>query len=657
MQEATEKRRLAAIMFTDMVGYSALTQRNEALALELLQEHRRLLRDSFRKFHGREIQTTGDGFLVEFVSALEAVKSALEIQHTLAERNATSSAERRVQVRIGIHVGDIIVKRDQVLGDGVNIAARLEPLAKAGGICVSSAVFEQIHNKVAESFISMGMVNLKNLARPMEVFQVQMPNEGSATAAAGPAISNASAGEHSIAVLPFVNMSDDRENEFLSDGITEDLITVLSQVKSLRVPARTSAFVFKNKNEDIRRIGQLLNVRHVLEGSVRKAGQRLRITAQLVSVMDGFHLWSQRFDREMVDVFAIQDEIARAIGDALKLELATEPGTPRVKAPTSSTAAYQLYLQGRNAFYERGHGLRKAYHYFELAILEDPQYALAYSGLADTYFLLSFYGFISSAQAIPKALVASEKAVQLSPNSAESRVSLATVKGWCGWEFDAALGLYREAFELSPRYPQGRAWYGSFLSAMGRHAEALEQHRCALDLDPLSPYLNSICGWGLIHAGRFEEALAQLQRAIELAPDYPLAHRLLGQTYVCLGQMQQGIDELTHAVTLARRAAWVLAYLGYALARKGQRDDALRVLEELSDPARQAQLNSRSLAVVHAGLGDTEAALKHLEMAYEERDVQLPWINIEPAFAGLRSEPRFLALQRKVGLPELHGNT
>ena len=647
MQERAEKRRLAAIMFTDMVGYSALTQRNEALALALLEEHRRVLREAFPRFDGREIQTTGDGFLVEFASALEAVKCALQIQGALARRNAECGPDRRVQVRIGIHVGDIVVKEEQVLGDGVNIAARLEPLAKPGGISVSAAVFEQVQNKLGEPFTSIGQVNLKNLARPIEVFQFDPEAATAGTGSPGrPSAMAVAQTQQSIAVLPFVNMSDDRENEFLSDGITEDLITVLSQIKSLRVPARTSAFAFKNKNEDIRRIGQVLNVRHLLEGSVRKAGRRLRITAQLISVADGYHLWSQRFDREMVDVFVIQDEITRAIVEALRLEFA-----PLVKATTANTAAYQLYLQGRHAFYERGLGLRKAYHYFELALLEDPEYALAYAGLADTYFLLSFYGFVSAAQSIPKALTASERAVQLCPDAAEAYVSLATVKGWCRWEFEEALQVYQRAFDLNPRYAQGRAWYGSFLSAMGRHEEALEQHGYALQLDPLSPYLNTISGWGLIHAGQFEAAIKPLEKALELAPDYPLAHRLLGQVLLCVGRVQEGIDRLARSAALAGRAAWALAYLGYALGQAGRREEASRILEELSDPAGQPQVSSRSLAVVHAGLGDVNSALDCLEKAFEERDVQLPWMAIEPAFAQLRTEPRFLALQHRLRLP------
>lgn len=300
-QDGTEHRKLAAIMFTDMVGYSALAERNEALALELLEEHRRLLRSIFPKHHGSEIKTTGDGFLAEFPSALAAVQCGIEIQEGIAKRNSAKPPQEIFQVRIGIHAGDVVRRDDDVIGDGVNIAARIEPLAGAGGICISQQIFDQIENRVANSLKRMGQVKLKNMIRPLEVYWVEYQG-----AASGPPnlvqVNKFSETEKSIAVLPFLSMSSDPENEYLSDGLTEDLIMAFSQLKGLRVPARTSSFAFKGRNEDIRRIGQQLNVNTILEGSVRKVGNRLRITAQLISVADGDHLWSQTFDREMQEV-------------------------------------------------------------------------------------------------------------------------------------------------------------------------------------------------------------------------------------------------------------------------------------------------------------------------------------------------------------------
>src|SRR4029453_7433808 len=319
-QDGTEDRKLAAIMFTDMVGYSALPQRNEPLALELLEEHRQLLRSIFPKHHGTEIKTIGDGFLVEFSSALAAVQCGIEIQEAITKRNSANPSQGNFQIRIGIHAGDVVRRADDMIGDGVNIAARIVPLAGVGGICISQQVFDQIENRVAQSLKRMGQVKLKNMMRPLEIYWV-----GYEGAASGPPdlvrADESSSTQKSIAVLPFLNMSPDPENEYLSDGLTEDLIMSFSRLKGLRVPARTSSFAFKGKNEDIRRIGDQLNVKTILEGSVRKGGNRLRITAQLIDAVDGGHLWSQTFDREMQEVFAIQDEITREIVDALEMQL------------------------------------------------------------------------------------------------------------------------------------------------------------------------------------------------------------------------------------------------------------------------------------------------------------------------------------------------
>jgi TolB-like protein/class 3 adenylate cyclase len=371
-QDGTEHRKLAAIMFTDMVGYSALAQRNEALALELLEEHRRLLRSVFPKHHGSEIKTIGDGFLVEFSSALAAVQCGIEIQEVIAKRNSINPAQGIFQVRIGIHAGDVVRRDDDVIGDGVNIAARIEPLAGAGGICISQQVFDQVENRIGKSLKRMGQVKLKNMIRPLEVYWVGY--EGAAPGPPDLVQANKSyETEKSIAVLPFLNMSSDPENEYLSDGLTEDLIMAFSQLKGLRVPARTSSFAFKGRSEDIRQIGHQLNVKTILEGSVRKVGSRLRITAQLINTTDGDHLWSETFDRDMQEVFAIQDEITRAIVDALEMQLIGAGDQPLAKHGTYNTDAYQLYLQGRYHFYKfTSEGFRRCIECCKKALQIEP---------------------------------------------------------------------------------------------------------------------------------------------------------------------------------------------------------------------------------------------------------------------------------------------
>ena len=312
-------RRLAAIMFTDIVGYSALSNKNEALALDLLREHNELLRPIIHAFNGREIKTIGDAFLVEFASALEAVSCAVVMQRDMAERNNEGNKNRRVKIRIGIHLGDIVHQDNDVFGDGVNIASRIEPLAAPGGICFSRQVYDQVRNKIKEELISAGKHKLKNIEEPSEIFYVKLPWDPAATTVT--AQSTGAATSRSVVVLPFTDMSREQDQEYFCDGIAEDIIDALSRVEGVKTVARSSAFAFKHKNMDIRDIGKTLNVENVVEGSVRKAGNKVRITSQFVKASDGCHVWSDKYDRDMEDIFAIQDEISFAVVDKLKIKL------------------------------------------------------------------------------------------------------------------------------------------------------------------------------------------------------------------------------------------------------------------------------------------------------------------------------------------------
>src|SRR6266700_4043093 len=390
-----EVRKLAAIMFTDMVGYSALAQRDEKVALELLEEHRQSLRRIFPEFNGTEIKTIGDAFLVEFNSALEAAQCAIEIQRALAKRNADIPPDRRIEVRIGIHIGDVVHRAGDVYGDGVNIASRIEQLANAGGVCVSMDVERQIRNAIETRFEKLAPTELKNISVPMDLFRIVLPwekksgvrgqksevrkrrviststkwigiaalmllgvglvwwlahqflvgtyrravqseEEGRRSAASLPI------SQKSIAVLPFVDMSQAKDQEYFCDGISEEILDTLAKVDGLRVVARTSSFSFKGKNADVGEVANKLNVENVLEGSLRREGNRIRITAQLINARNGFHLWSETYERELKDVFAVQDEITRAIVDALKVKLAVAPPA----RARQNTEAYDLYLQG-----------------------------------------------------------------------------------------------------------------------------------------------------------------------------------------------------------------------------------------------------------------------------------------------------------------------
>ena len=458
-------------------------------------------------------------------------------------------------------------------------------------------------------------------------------------------------GKPSLAVLPFVNMNADHENEFLSDGITEDLIMALSRLKDLRVPARTSSFAFKGKNEDIRRIGQLLNVETVLEGSVRKSGNRLRVTAQLVKVRDGFHLWSERYDREMKDVFDIQDDISRAIVAALEVQLGGQADAKLVRPQTASMEAYELCVKGRGHWNQRGLGLKKSLHFFELALLEDPNYALAWSGLADAYFLLGFYDFLPIREAFAKAKTAAEKAVALDDNSAEAHCSLGVVLGWCDWDWYGSEQHLLKALELNSNYTLARSWYGWILSLMGRDQESIAQNRRAVEVDPLSRTAHLYLGLSFNSLRWFAEALPPLRRSLELDPNFAISHWQLGRAYWFLGDREAALVELHRAVELSGRLPLFLSTLGQALALSGEVGQARQIQRELAERTIPAPTRPYFLYHLHAALGENDLAFAALEQALVEREFLLAWLPVGRShieLISLESDPRWPVFIEKV---------
>jgi serine/threonine protein kinase/tetratricopeptide (TPR) repeat protein len=452
----------------------------------------------------------------------------------------------------------------------------------------------------------------------------------------------------SVAVLPLANMSADQENEFLADGITEDLIMALSRVKGLRVPARTSSFAFKGKNEDIRRIGQLLNVDTVLEGSVRKSGNKLRITAQLVNVRDGFHLWAERYDREMKEVFDIQDDITRAIVDSLQVQLGTRPDVPLVKGPTESAEAYQLYLKGREFLQQRGRGVKKSLHYFELSLLEDPNYALAHVGVADAYCLLGFYDELPFREAFVKAAASAERARELDDQSAEAHASLGWLKQMRDWDPAGAEREYLRALDLNANCAAARVWYATSLFVLGRTEEALAQARQAVEIEPMAPIYRVQLAWRYLSVGRCEAAIPVLRTCLEGTPHSALGRWLLGWAHLGLGRVETALGELEKAVELSGRWLMVMPMYARALAATGQRSRAEDVLRELQARTCPAPTRSFYLAEVHAALGDRRQALTCLEQAFVERDFVLPWLRYGWMFSDLHGDAQFEELARRV---------
>jgi len=637
-----EHWKLAAIMFTDLVGFSAISQKNETLALKMLERHRQIIREHLPQFAGREIQTIGDGFLIEFESAVEATRCGVQIQRALAEINHQAVIGQEIQVRIGIHVGDVIHCNGDILGDGVNIAARIEPLAEPGGICVSQHVYDQIRNKIDLPMLALGAVDLKNIAEPIPLYRISL---GEASPGIAPNVKK-NIQEFSVAVLPFINLSAESENEYLNDGITEELISELSRVKGLRVPARTSVFVFKGRNEDVRSIARKLGVSKLLEGSVRKTGIHLRITAQLIDGADGYQLWSDRYDRELSDIFDIQEQIANAIVTALKVQLSDREG--RINGSgTASVAAYQFYLQGRYQWNKRGIGLRKAVHFFELAILEDSKYALAYTGLADAYNLLGFYSYLPSRTTVELARNAATKAIDEDDSLSEAYAAL----GLCllfDWQWVPAEDALLNAIERNPNYFPGQFYYATYLSAMGRFEEAVQHDEEAIRIDPLSAFARTHLGWTLIFARQYDWAVEELRRALAMDPKFFLTHSYLGQALIAKGENDEGLSRLHKAVELSGGNNWMRATLLCCLARTGRCSEASNMLALLEKDSSEVLQRLDLVAAAKAALGDIDVGFTLLDEACEARCATLLWANSYFLFDHMRSDIRFDQLLAKM---------
>jgi len=446
-------------------------------------------------------------------------------------------------------------------------------------------------------------------------------------------------------------LSADKEQEYFCDGMAEEIINALTQVEGLHVVARTSAFFFRGKEIDIREIGKKLNVETVMEGSVRKAGNRLRITAQLVNVVDGYHLWSERYDREIKDVFAIQDEISLAIVDKLKVKLLKEEKDKLVKRFTDNQEAYNLYLKGRyfwNRRYEGG--LQKGIECFQQAINKDPLYALAYAGIADCYILLGYFGWLPPKEAYPRARVAAKKALEIDDTLAEAHTSMGWIRTFYDWDWAAAEDEFKRALDLSPNYATGHEWYGVSLAPMRRFDEGTVSLKRALELDPLSLMINSVYGLGLYWERRYNEALDQYHKTVEMDPNFSLVYLFLGWAYSAKAMWEEAIVASTKFVTLSQGSPFGVGTLGSVYGMSGQRYEALKMLDRLNELSQERYVSSFYRAIIYMGLGEKDQAFEYLEKAYLERESWMATLGTFPLLDSLRSDPRVTALLKKMGL-------
>jgi serine/threonine-protein kinase len=451
----------------------------------------------------------------------------------------------------------------------------------------------------------------------------------------------------SIAVLPFANFSPEQDQDYFCDGMTDALINALAKVEGLRVVSRTSAFEFKRKAKDIRRIGEQLSVGSVLEGSVQRVGNKVRITAQLIKVADGYHLWSGTYAREMEDVFALQEEISQAIVNALRARL---PGR-LVAAQTGNLEAYNVYLKGRYHWNKRTEGdLRRSVEYFQQAIAADPHWAVSYAALSDSYVMLASYGAVAPKEAMPKAKKAAEKALAVDPALADAHAALGFVRSFYEWDWPGAEHAYQRAIELNPGYATARHWYSGCLRAMGRLEEAMTEIKRAQELDPLSVAIGRDLGRVYHLRRQYDQAIEQYRRVLELDPNFPSGYLHLGMAYEGKLRYEEALAAFQKAQTLPGGNPLILGASGHCYAASGNLAEARRALTELDELSRRRYVAPISRALIYIGLGDRDRAFQWLEKACEERDPWLAWLNVEPVFDSLRSDPRFPRLLRRVGL-------
>jgi adenylate cyclase len=543
----TTARKLAAILAADVVGFSRLTGAHEDRTLARLRALRSdLLDPTIAVHHGRVVKRTGDGLIVEFRSVVDAVRCAIEMQDGMVERNAGLAPDKRIEFRIGVHLGDVVEEADgDLMGDGVNIASRIEGIADPGGICLSEDAWRQVRDRVQEAFVDRGEQALKNIARPVRVYAVSVaPTDGGS--APGPAPARpAEPAPSSIAVLPFANMSGDAEQEYFADGISEDIITALSKLPQLFVIARNSAFTFKGRNVNVGEVGKSLGVRHVLEGSVRKAGGRVRITAQLIDANTGGHLWAERFDRELTDIFAVQDDVTAHIVSALELNLSRGDRQSMAVERTENQEAYDCFLRGRELWWRfSSEANREAERLLRRATTLDPGFAPAFAFLAAT--LANAYSNEwgdDPAEALEEAEKAARQAVRLDERYPYALWSLAMTLSWKR-QNDEGLGAAERAIAFNPNFAEGHSMVGVQLHFAGRSAEAVNFFDRAMALDPR---FNSIVLYFRAQAayqlGQYGEAVSLLKRRILRNPETDTSRVLLAAS---LGQMGL-IDEAREA--------------------------------------------------------------------------------------------------------------
>jgi adenylate cyclase len=636
---AEGERRLAAIMFTDIVGYTALGQRNEALSLTLLQDQRKLIRPILKKHKGREVKTMGDAFLVDFPSALEAVRCAHDIQRAAREFNLSVLADRKLRLRIGVHLGDIVESQGDISGDAVNVASRIEPLAEDGGVCITRQVFDQVQNKFELKLASLGNKRLKNVNIPVEVFKVVMPWNEEKDA---PSIQ---LNRNRVAVLPFANMSPDPNDAYFTDGMTEELISALSKLPRLSVISRTSIMQYKNQSKSVKEIGRELDAGTLLEGSVRKSGNRVRIAVQLIDANTDNHLWAETYDRNLDDVFDIQSDVASKVSASLKAGVLAD--LPR--ADTADIAAYTTYVRAMQLFHKSSEkDLREAVALLQDVVSRDPSFIRAHVGLASLFIRMANYGYEDFSIISEKAEVEARRAMEIEPSSAESHAVLAVALGYYD-RFDESISEAETAIRINPNVSDAYHTLGFGYSSMGELDKGIKFLRKALELDPLSIQKARFLALTLGAVGRIAEAREVLSRIQRFYPDDPLIFLGLADCYLFESDFANAQEMVDHGLSADPEQPLLIIDQGLIYVFTGKREKALEILQTLQNHKSDSIRNFSKL-FIQAALGNYDEAFKAL-MRGSETHAWPFLIKTLPVFEGLRKDPRFTEFCLKMGLP------
>jgi len=646
-------------LFTDIEGSTRLWETQREAMTEALPRHDALLRQCIESRGGHIFKTAGDAFCAAFATAASAVEAALAAQRSLRAERWPEDAP--IRARMALHTGAAEVRDGDYFGATLNHVARLLAASHGGQTLVSEITHDLCRDRLpAETTLkSLGEHSLKDLTRRETVFQLCHPDLLQAFPPLKTLLAPIDEKMPSIAVLPFVNMSRDEENEYFADGLAEELLNVLSKIRGLRVASRTSAFSFKGTKVDIPTVAQKLNVASVLEGSVRKAGKRVRITAQLIQVATDSHLWSDSYDRELEDIFAVQDDIAQSVVKELRVALLGEKSdasdSATVKAEVQAAAkgrgenaeAYRLYLQGR-FFEDRStrEGTEKGIEYYRQALELDPEYALAWAGLSRSYASQAGSSWLPITEGFAKAREAADRALEFEPDLAEAHRAMGWIRMYHDWDWKAADSLLRRAMELAPGDPQALRDTGILAGSIGRLDEAVALLRRAAVLDPLSAQAYRSLGRWCYCAGLLEEAEAALNKTLELNPQGARTHFLLGATRLMQGRLDEALD----AVQREPHDTFRLLGLSVVQHARGQPDQSYAALRELSE--KDPEGSAYQIAMGHAYCGATDLAFDWLQRAYVQRDPGLSVMKRDPLLQKLHDDPRWQPFLEKMGLAD-----